>query len=57
MDRLPQYDCQVNSHFFLSIHLGTFIMHASSLSILSKLFITDKILTRLSPVLDFTLLI
>ena len=32
-------------------------MHASSLSILSKHFITDKIITQASPVLDFTLLI
>ena len=29
-------------------------MHASSLSILSKHFITEKIITRPSPVLDFT---
>ena len=32
-------------------------MHASSLSILSKGFITDKIITPPSPVLEFTLLI
>ena len=43
--------------FFRSVHLGAFIMHASSLSILSKHFITDKIITRLLPVVDFTLLI
>ena len=43
--------------FSQSIHLGAFIMYASSLSILSKRFITDKIITRLSPFLHFTLLI
>ena len=43
--------------FSRSIHLGAFIMHASSLSVLSRRFITDKIITRPSPVLDFTLLI
>ena len=57
INRLPQYDCQVNRCFFLIVHLGAFIMHASSLSILNRCFITDKIITRPSPVLDFTLLI
>ena len=62
--RQPQYDCQVNSRFFSinssrrfynAIHLGAFIMHASSLSIFSKPFITD--ITLSLSVLDFTLLI